>query len=142
MAERPSSTRREFIATCGSCALLGSAAVGLLSGCAVDLLQADIAIQLSDFPELAQEDATVLFDAGLRQPLAITRTGPGEADFIVLGTECNHLNCGVNRNGEGYLCPCHGSKFSFDGKLQEGPASADLPSYAFEVVDGTMTLLA
>ncbi|MCP4754982.1 MAG: Rieske (2Fe-2S) protein [Proteobacteria bacterium] len=41
---------------------------------------------------------------------------------------CPHLGCGINRLDEGHLiCPCHGSRFSPDGKPVEGPATGSLP---------------
>ena len=82
----------------------------------------------------------MLVDVGLRRPIAITRTGTGPADFMVLGTECNHLNCGVDRAGDGFKCPCHGSTYTFEGTLISGPASANLPQYAFSVEGDVMTI--
>ncbi|HEX6916131.1 MAG TPA: FAD-dependent oxidoreductase [Chitinophagaceae bacterium] len=42
---------------------------------------------------------------------------------------CTHAKCIVQWNGseKSWDCPCHGSRFSFDGKVIEGPAIFDLP---------------
>lgn len=42
---------------------------------------------------------------------------------------CTHMDCIVNWNAaeKSWDCPCHGSRFDYDGKLLEGPAVADLP---------------
>ena len=132
-------TRRAFMGQCATCALALPAAK-LLGGCAVDVLSSAFTLDLTGFPNLDIVDQTVFVDVGLRQPLAITRTGTGDADFIVLGSECNHLNCGVERVGEGYTCPCHGSKFASDGALLEGPASAGLSQYTFTLDGDLMTI--
>lgn len=40
---------------------------------------------------------------------------------------CTHLGCKINQSVNGFLvCPCHGSLFSADGKVAEGPASKPL----------------
>ncbi len=40
---------------------------------------------------------------------------------------CPHLGCRINRSdNEELICPCHGSRFSVEGKLVEGPATGDL----------------
>ncbi|HEY8445066.1 MAG TPA: FAD-dependent oxidoreductase, partial [Bacilli bacterium] len=41
---------------------------------------------------------------------------------------CTHMGCGLlfNKIDRTYDCPCHGSKFNYDGKLISGPAKKDL----------------
>ncbi len=43
---------------------------------------------------------------------------------------CPHLGCRVNYSNEDedLVCPCHGSRFTTDGKLLKGPADKNLPS--------------
>jgi glycine/D-amino acid oxidase-like deaminating enzyme/nitrite reductase/ring-hydroxylating ferredoxin subunit len=42
--------------------------------------------------------------------------------------ECSHLKCIINWNKDerSWDCPCHGSRFTFDGKVLNGPANNDL----------------
>lgn len=40
---------------------------------------------------------------------------------------CTHLGCIVKHTGEGFECPCHGSRFAADGGVLKGPAPAALP---------------
>ena len=39
---------------------------------------------------------------------------------------CTHLGCIVDESPEGFSCPCHGSKFDFNGKVTGGPAPRGL----------------
>ncbi len=40
---------------------------------------------------------------------------------------CTHLGCLVKDGPDGFLCPCHGSRFASDGALVKGPAPSALP---------------
>lgn len=42
---------------------------------------------------------------------------------------CPHLGCALKWNAQerSWDCPCHGSRFSGEGKLLDGPATGDLP---------------
>ncbi len=53
----------------------------------------------------------------------------------VLSRKCPHLGCTVNMNLErGHIqCPCHGSRFTLNGKYLQGPARADLKEVAFKI---------
>lgn len=42
--------------------------------------------------------------------------------FRCLSAVCTHLGCTVNRSDTGFHCPCHGSVFNHDGKVESGPA--------------------
>jgi cytochrome b6-f complex iron-sulfur subunit len=47
--------------------------------------------------------------------------------FRCLSAVCTHLGCTVNRTDHSYHCPCHGSVFSDQGKVESGPAPRPLP---------------
>lgn len=46
--------------------------------------------------------------------------------FRCLSAVCTHLGCTVGRSSNGYHCPCHGSAFDNDGRVQGGPAPRSL----------------
>lgn len=60
-----------------------------------------------------------------------------DADGVfAVSTVCTHLGCIVKREGEGFSCPCHGSKFAFDGTVTKGPAPKALPWLAVAKAPG------
>jgi glycine/D-amino acid oxidase-like deaminating enzyme/nitrite reductase/ring-hydroxylating ferredoxin subunit len=51
--------------------------------------------------------------------------------LFLVSAECTHLKCMVtwNNDEKSWDCPCHGSRFTFSGKVINGPANEDLPSF-------------
>lgn len=51
--------------------------------------------------------------------------------IYVLSAPCTHMGCTVNWNNaeKTWDCPCHGSRFSYDGTVIHGPAVMDLKEY-------------
>lgn len=45
---------------------------------------------------------------------------------------CTHRTCKLNARRDGFLCPCHGSTFTLDGRVTRGPARRDLPGFVVE----------
>lgn len=52
----------------------------------------------------------------------------------VVSAVCTHMKCIVhwNKAEKSWDCPCHGSRFTKDGSVIEGPAIADLPKMKIE----------
>ena len=50
---------------------------------------------------------------------------------------CTHLRClfGWDDEKQLFICPCHGSEFSRDGKVLKGPATRDLDRFPVQLVD-------
>lgn len=48
--------------------------------------------------------------------------------LFLVSAECTHLKCIVNWNNDekSWDCPCHGSRFTYAGKVINGPANKDL----------------
>lgn len=49
---------------------------------------------------------------------------------------CTHLGCTLKRAEDGFLCPCHGSKFDQKGKVLSGPAPNSLAFYRVDSAPG------
>ena len=64
-------------------------------------------------------------------PAVIQHTDEG---FIAISLICTHLGCTVEeiKDGQGFTCPCHGSRYSKSGMILEGPATKKLPRYRIE----------
>ena len=75
--------------------------------------------------ELATGEAAVVRSGG--EQLAVHRDDEGQLD--VVSAVCTHAGGIVlwNRSGSQWACPCHGSKFSADGSVVQGPAEDPLP---------------
>lgn len=55
--------------------------------------------------------------------------------WLVVEGYCPHAGCVPNARaeGQGWVCPCHGSEFDSSGRVTRGPATANLaiPDYVF-----------
>jgi len=73
---------------------------------------------------LAPRDGAMLSLGGRKT--AVFREDDGA--LRMLSPRCTHLGCHVNWNSaeKSWDCPCHGSRFSGDGTVIQGPATRDL----------------
>jgi Rieske Fe-S protein len=62
--------------------------------------------------------------------------------FYALASTCTHLGCMTRYERErGEIdCPCHGSRFSLDGKVRGGPAPRPLPRLHITVERGVLVV--
>ena len=64
----------------------------------------------------------------------IVVTQPVAGDYKGFSAVCTHTGCTLNEIADGTInCPCHGSKFSLDGAVVNGPASRPLDTVAVRV---------
>jgi Rieske Fe-S protein len=56
-----------------------------------------------------------------------------DGEFLAYSLSCTHLGCTLEESDEGFSCPCHGSLFSSEGKVLEGPALENLPALRLEI---------
>ncbi len=128
--------RREALA-------LGGKALGVLAvvGCGgkIEGLQdvpsdgGVLRLGFADHPGLREAGGSAIVRAdGKGKPILVREA---EGSYVALSLKCTHLGCTVRVDeaaGE-LACPCHGSRFSLGGEVQEGPADAPLARYTTSV---------
>jgi cytochrome b6-f complex iron-sulfur subunit len=55
-----------------------------------------------------------------------------EDSYVASLLKCTHRGCELNVGGGIYSCPCHGSEFSVQGDVLEGPAEDKLKTFKIE----------
>jgi len=64
---------------------------------------------------------------------------PTAGQYKAFSAICSHAGCTVNFQGNGFICPCHGSQFDGStGAVLSGPAPTGLAPIAISVVGGTI----
>lgn len=117
-------TRRRFLFTTGT----GTVVAGVLGffGATARYLFPNVLYEPpSRFPAGQPED----FPAGEPSFLADRRlfVFNSAEGFYAISSVCTHLGCNVRFvPGEGFACPCHGSRFDLNGQVVEGPAPRPL----------------
>jgi Rieske Fe-S protein len=84
-----------------------------------------LSIRVRDISALKEVGSSVRVGVLKGQPVALARTGP--SDFVAFTLICPHQEFRVVKDGAGWLCKAHGSKFESNGDLNFGPATTGLP---------------
>lgn len=77
------------------------------------------------------------------KPVAIVRN-PDNKNLCAVNPTCTHQGCTVEWKADTkiFACPCHGSKFSCDGLVLQGPAEKPLESFEAKLEDGLVLVKA
>jgi len=67
----------------------------------------------------------------LEEKFGVYRDQNGSLNIV--SAQCTHLKCSVVWNADelSWDCPCHGSRFTYAGKVINGPANFDLPTFMY-----------
>jgi len=62
--------------------------------------------------------------------------------IVAFGPQCTHLACAYHWEMEAgrFICPCHGSNFSLDGKVLAGPAARPLDRYLTKIENNRLQI--
>jgi Rieske Fe-S protein len=64
----------------------------------------------------------------------ISQPSPGVFQGFL--ARCTHAGCALGVRDGAAICPCHGSRFAFDGAVTQGPATEPLTPRAVAVSNG------
>jgi len=59
-------------------------------------------------------------------PICVYKTSNA---YSAVYMQCTHQGCELHPNKTSLVCPCHGSEFSIEGKVQSPPADKDLKQF-------------
>lgn len=73
---------------------------------------------------------------------AVSKDPTNPKKILAVNPICTHKGCDVKWTSDTkkYVCPCHDSEFSANGKVLKGPASKGLATYPAKIV-GTQVLV-
>ncbi len=98
----------------------------------------DIVIKLSDpkNADLAKVGGSVMLD----DDNMLIRIS--QSQFLGVNLICRHKGCTVDLQGDKFVCPCHGSEYTLEGKVTQGPSKGNLKTYEtiFDSGAGTVTV--
>lgn len=133
--------RRKFIKTCCYSAIGIPIAATLMQSCGgiyyatTNHNNGRFVISKSEFIQLKKDKKinrkfVLVKTEELDFPICIYNTGENTYSASLL--KCTHRGCELNVGGGIYTCPCHGSEFSINGKVLEGPANKNLTTFKTE----------
>ena len=73
----------------------------------------DLVVKLSDNASLGTVGGTVK----VNDEIMLIRKS--DTSFTAIKTVCTHKGCDVELEGSKFVCPCHGSEFTLEGKVTE-----------------------
>lgn len=133
-----------FISTVLGIPLVGSAVLPALRAREANWVPVG---SVADFPIGQPKTATVTVtrrDGWVEQTESkgvwVVRTG--ESSFTVFNGRCVHLGCAFNWQAaqNEFLCPCHGGRYSLDGKVVGGPPPRPLDTLEWRVEQGNLVV--
>ncbi|MBI5302506.1 MAG: Rieske 2Fe-2S domain-containing protein [Chloroflexi bacterium] len=116
-------TRRDFLTNLGYGAFL--AASGALATMFARFLAPNIVTPAPGPVEIGMADE---YAVGSVTHIENARVylGRDERGFYAISATCTHLGCTPRLDGDKFACPCHGSRFSREGKVLAAPATRAL----------------
>ena len=86
-------------------------------------------IKFFDYPDLAVVPTKIIIKDKFFDSVAIERKSVDT--FTVLSLSCTHAGCTLDKVNDNLECPCHGSVFTENGCVLQGPARSSLSFYTY-----------
>ncbi|ASZ13886.1 Rieske (2Fe-2S) protein [Chitinophaga pendula] len=134
--------RKEFIKQCGFTCLGGALMTSMLEGCSTShhitgqLTGGELNIPLAKFENgkgTSYHNYMVVQHDALQYPICVFRLA--ENEFIALLMQCTHQGAELQVFGDKLQCPAHGSEFTKQGEVQNGPADKHLRTLPVHIVN-------
>lgn len=130
--------RKEFIKNCGFACIAGTGLAALVQGCtslkisAGKILGDNLIVPLADFETKADQQKhykkyLVVQNDILQYPICVYRLN--ENEYTALWMQCTHQGAELQVFGDKLQCPAHGSEFTHNGSVQNGPADHKLRTF-------------
>lgn len=132
-------TRRAFLGTAGATAL---AVAGLgTTVTAVRYLWPEVLFEEQTRYRIGRPE-TIPVGTLVALPDQKIYVAHGPEGFYAMSATCTHLGCLTRFEPEHgrIFCPCHGSRFSLDGQVTNGPAPRPLPRLWLALEDGQLVV--
>jgi cytochrome b6-f complex iron-sulfur subunit len=96
----------------------------------------DIVVKLAENPALTSVGGSLI----IGEDIILMRVD--ESKFDAVSLICRHKGCTVEREGDKFVCPCHGSEYTLQGKVTQGPSKDNLKTFEtmFDSKGGTITI--
>lgn len=125
-------SRNEFIKQIGfaTCLVSCSGIVSVINSCTPliyiegNIVNRKIKINKSDFQD---KNFVLIKNKSLDAPVFLYKDEKQNYSAVLL--LCTHKQCELRPTAKKLICPCHGSEFSFSGKVTNSPAVTDLISF-------------
>jgi len=142
----------EVVASCDSCltrrafvAGAGALSLAALPGCATYGQAGGTQAAPADTPPpgaaLAKTDAIPVGGGTIFTDAQVVVTQPTPGVFKAFSGVCTHQGCLVSKIESGTIgCECHGSRFTLDGAVANGPAASPLPGVQITVAGADIIL--
>jgi cytochrome b6-f complex iron-sulfur subunit len=120
--QRSEINRRDFLA------LLGRGALWATAGVTVVALLRYLSFTEPTLPQVFVLAEPSAYSLGTTTPVADGRAfiKHDERGLYAINATCTHLGCLVKQAQAGFECPCHGSQFTTNGAVTQGPATLPL----------------
>jgi Rieske Fe-S protein len=141
--------RKEFLSTCGlGCLGLLSSSLLLSSCVGVKYVQGSFSdsslnVPLNSFELIKKEELTyrkyiVVQHEKLQYPICVYRLSVDE--YQALWMKCTHQGTELRAYGDRLQCPAHGSEFTQDGTVQNGPADKSLRTFPVQIENNMLKI--
>lgn len=142
--------RKKFISTCSkSCLVILGGGFSFLQGCmgiqyvTAQLVGADMIVPVSAFE--SEKSGTIYYKKyviaqheNLQYPICIYRISANEYQALLM--KCTHQGTELQVFGDRLQCPAHGSEFTRNGAVQNGPAEEPLRTFRVQIENETLKI--